>query len=101
MPELLVHKGISATAFDPEAASGHLPSTARPVIVGAGVIGSSVAYHLAAAGETDILVLERASVAAGTSWHAAGLLACARASHALTELTKYSVDCYSRLQAET
>ena len=101
MPELLVHKGITAASFAPDAVGGPLPAHARTVIVGAGVIGSSVAYHLAAAGEPDVLVVERASVAAGTTWHAAGLLARARASHALTELTKYSVDCYSRLQAET
>lgn len=101
MPELLVHKGITATGFAPEASGGSLPTHARIVVVGAGVIGSSVAYHLAAAGETDVLVLERASVAAGTTWHAAGLLARARASHALTELTMYSVDLYGRLQAET
>jgi heterotetrameric sarcosine oxidase gamma subunit len=67
------------------------------VVVGAGIVGSSVAYHLARAGERDVVVLERASVAAGTSWHAAGLVSRGRATHFLTDLADYGVDFYRAL----
>ena len=59
MAELLLQKDLSATSFDPDARDGALPDRARTVIVGAGVAGSSVAYHLAELGERDILLLER------------------------------------------
>ena len=56
-----------------------LPTRARIVIVGGGVIGASVAYHLAALGATDVLLLERHELTAGTTWHAAGVIISARA----------------------
>ena len=67
------------------------------VVVGGGIVGASVAYHLACAGEQDVIVLERASVAAGTSWHAAGLVSRGRATHFLTKLASYGVDFYREL----
>ena len=100
MEQLLV-KGLTATTFDPSAADGELRERARTVVVGGGIVGASVAYHLAALGRRDVLLLERSSIAAGTSWHAAGLVVRSRSSHALTELATYSVDLYGRLADET
>ena len=99
--EDLLQSELSASLFDPGAAGAGLPSRARVVVVGAGVVGSSVAYHLVRLGVKDVLVLDRSTVAAGSSWHAAGLIANARASHALTELASYGVGLYSRLAEET
>jgi 4-methylaminobutanoate oxidase (formaldehyde-forming) len=53
-----------------------LPARARVVIVGGGMIGSSIAYHLTRAGETDVVMLERGRLTNGTTWHAAGLMTC-------------------------
>ena len=84
--EDLLQSELSASLFDPDAAGADLSSRARVVVVGAGIVGSSVAYHLVRLGVKDVLVLDQSSVAAGSSWHAAGLIANARASHTLTEL---------------
>ena len=62
-----------------------LPSHARVVIIGGGVIGCSVAYHLAKQGWTDIVLLERKKLTCGTTWHAAGLIAQLRASSNMTQ----------------
>jgi heterotetrameric sarcosine oxidase gamma subunit len=101
MTERMLDDSISATSFAPEADGGPLPDRAQVVIVGGGVIGSSVAYHLAGLGISDVLVLERARIASGTSWHAAGLVARVRGSHPMTELAGYGVDLYGRLTEET
>jgi len=92
---------LTATSFSRDAAEGSLPDRAQVVIVGGGVAGSSIAYHLAGLGITDVLLLERARIASGTSWHAAGLVARVRGSHPLTELANYGVDLYGGLAAET
>lgn len=78
-----------------------LPSTARAVIVGGGISGCSVAYHLAKLGWTDIVLLERKQLTSGTTWHAAGLVGQLRATQNMTRLAKYSADLYSRLETET
>ena len=78
-----------------------LPSRARVVIIGGGVIGCSVAYHLAHLGWTDVVLLEQGSLSGGTTWHAAGLVGQLRASEAGTRLVQYSTELYSRLEAET
>ncbi len=79
-----------------------LPNHARVVIVGGGVIGTSVAYHLAHAGWTDIVLLERDRLTSGTTWHAAGLMVrFGSTSETSTEIRKYTRDLYSRLEAET
>lgn len=78
-----------------------LPSHARVVIIGGGVIGCSVAYHLARLGWTDIALLERKQLTSGTTWHAAGLIAQLRATANMTRLAKYSQELYGRLEDET
>ncbi|HEY2505366.1 MAG TPA: FAD-dependent oxidoreductase [Streptosporangiaceae bacterium] len=78
-----------------------LPVRARVVIIGGGVVGASVAYHLTALGWTDVLVLEQGQLSSGTTWHAAGLVGQLRASEASTRLVQYSTRLYERLEAET
>lgn len=79
-----------------------LPSHARVVVIGGGVIGSSVAYHLAHLGWRDIVLLERDRLTSGTTWHAAGLMVTfGSTSETSTELRKYTRDLYARLEAET
>ncbi len=78
-----------------------LPNSARVVIIGGGVSGCSVAYHLAHAGWTDIVLLERKQLTCGTTWHAAGLIGQLRGSQNMTRLAKYSADLYLRLEEET
>ncbi len=78
-----------------------LPSQARVVIIGGGVIGCSVAYHLTKLGWTDVVLLERKQLTSGTTWHAAGLIAQLRATANMTRLAKYSQELYGGLEAET
>ena len=89
---------LTATSFDPQAAEDP-PARARAVVVGGGIIGASVALHLARLGWTDTVVLERSRVASGTSWHAAGLMTRTRGTHVQTELASYSRDFYEGLAA--
>jgi glycine cleavage system aminomethyltransferase T/glycine/D-amino acid oxidase-like deaminating enzyme len=81
--------------------SNELPSRARVVVIGGGIIGASVAYHLTEQGWTDLVLIEQGELSCGTTWHAAGLLGQLRASEAGTRLVQYSADLYSRLEAET
>lgn len=78
-----------------------LPSKARVVIIGGGVIGCSVAYHLTKLGWRDMVLLERKRLTSGTTWHAAGLIAQLRATANMTKLAKYSQELYGNLEAET
>jgi len=78
-----------------------VPTKASAVIIGGGVSGCSVAYHLAKLGWTDVVLLERKQLTCGTTWHAAGLIGQLRSSQNLTRLAKYSVDLYTKLEAET
>ncbi|MEX0371012.1 MAG: FAD-dependent oxidoreductase [Tateyamaria sp.] len=78
-----------------------LPSSARVVIIGGGVIGCSVAYHLTKLGWTDVVLLERKQLTCGTTWHAAGLIAQLRATANMTKLARYSQELYGDLEAET
>ncbi|MHA6684362.1 GcvT family protein [Mesorhizobium sp. A556] len=78
-----------------------LPTKARVVIIGGGVSGCSVAYHLAKLGWTDIVLLERKQLTSGTTWHAAGLIGQLRATANMTRLAKYTAELYAKLEEET
>ncbi len=78
-----------------------LPSTARAVIIGGGIVGCSTAYHLARLGFNDTVVLERKKLTSGTTFHAAGLVGQLRSNANITRLLRYSVDLYSKIEEET
>jgi len=82
-------------------AATSLPDRARVVIIGGGVIGTSVAYHLTKLGVTDVVLLEQGQLSCGTTWHAAGLVGQLRASESATRLVQYSTQLYAELEAET
>lgn len=77
------------------------PDFAEYVIVGGGIVGVSVAYHLAKLGKTDVVLLEQGQLSCGTTWHAAGLVGQLRSTPAMTKLIRYSTQLYSELEAET
>ena len=78
-----------------------LPGRARIVIVGGGIVGASVAYHLTHLGETDVVLLEQGQLSSGTTWHAAGLVGQLRATESGTRLVQYSARLYQSLEEET
>ncbi|MEZ5451015.1 MAG: FAD-binding oxidoreductase [Thiolinea sp.] len=78
-----------------------LPRHANIVIIGGGIIGCSIAYHLAKRGATDVVVLERQQLTSGTTWHAAGLVSMLWPTPTLTNLAKYTHELYASLEAET
>ncbi len=78
-----------------------LPKQADVVIIGGGVVGCSIAYHLTKIGITNVVVLERKQLTSGTTWHAAGLIGQLRASRNLTELAKYTAGLFAELEVET
>ncbi|WP_288585556.1 FAD-dependent oxidoreductase [uncultured Methylobacterium sp.] len=78
-----------------------LPKRAQVVIVGGGIVGCSVAYHLTLRGCTDVVLLERKKLTSGTTWHAAGLVGQLRATHNLTRLAQYTTELYTTLEQET
>ena len=78
-----------------------LPSSAKIVIIGGGIVGCSVAYHLGKMGLTDVLLIERGKLTSGSTWHAAGLVGQLRTSANITQMLGYSVALYDRLEAET
>ena len=78
-----------------------LPSHAEVVVIGGGVIGCSIAYHLARSGRSDVLLLDRRQLTSGTTWHAAGLIGQLRPSINMTNLARYTRELYDSLEAET
>ena len=78
-----------------------IPTHARAVIIGGGVIGCSVAYHLTKLGWKNVVLLERKQLTCGTTWHAAGLIAQLRPNANMTRLAKYTQELYGTLEAET
>ena len=79
----------------------NLPSHAEIVVIGGGIIGCSTAYHLARDHKAGVLLLEQGRLTSGSTWHAAGLVGQLRSSASITQVLKYSVDLYKRLDAET
>lgn len=78
-----------------------LPAQAEIVIIGGGIIGCSLAYHLTKMGKKDVLLLERKKLTSGTTWHAAGLVRAVLYTKNLTKLARYSLDLYPKLEKET
>src|SRR5215218_5765479 len=78
-----------------------VPTQARVVIIGGGIMGCSTAYHLAKHGWKDVVLLEQGRLSGGTTWHAAGLVGQLRSYQNLTRLIRYSTELYSKLEAET
>jgi 4-methylaminobutanoate oxidase (formaldehyde-forming) len=78
-----------------------LPSRANVVIVGGGIVGCSLAYHLTLRGCSDVVLLERKQLTCGTTWHAAGLVGQLRATYNLTRLAQYTTNLYASLEQET
>ena len=81
--------------------AAQLPSRARVIVIGGGVIGVSVAYHLGKMGWSDVVLLERRELTSGTTWHAAGLVGQLRATMNMTKLARYTGELYAGLEAET
>lgn len=81
--------------------AGKLPNKARVVIIGGGVIGCSIAYHLTKRGVSDVVLLERKQLTSGTTWHAAGLIGQLRDNVNMTQLAKYTAELYHELENET
>ena len=77
------------------------PGHAEIIIVGGGIAGCSVAYHLAKMGKTDVLLLEQGKLTSGTTWHAAGLVGQMRPNRNMTQMSKYGIELYASLEAET
>jgi 4-methylaminobutanoate oxidase (formaldehyde-forming) len=78
-----------------------LPTHAQVVIIGGGIVGCSVAYHLTKLGWKDVVLLERKRLTCGTTWHAAGLIGQLRATHNMTRLAQYTAELYRTLEQET
>ena len=75
-----------------------IPNSTKVVVIGGGVIGCSVAYHLAKFGWKDVILLERDKLTSGTTWHAAGLVSQLGPSATITKIRKYSLDLYKELE---
>lgn len=78
-----------------------IPERADVVVIGGGIVGASIAYHLCHDGAGQVVLLERNQLTSGTTWHAAGLVGQLRATESLTKLARYSLDLYQRLEVET
>ena len=78
-----------------------IPGKAQVVIIGGGIVGCSIAYHLTLRGVSDVVLLERRQLTCGTTWHAAGLVGQLRATHNLTRLAQYTTGLYASLEQET
>jgi heterotetrameric sarcosine oxidase gamma subunit len=98
IPENLANRDLDASILEPVSEP---PARAQVVIVGGGVIGSSIAYHLTKLGITDVVVVERTRLTGGTTWHAAGLVSQVRGTHALSALSCINASLYASLPAET
>ena len=77
-----------------------IPKSTKVVVIGGGVVGCSVAYHLAKFGGKDTILLERDQLTSGTTWHAAGLVSQLGPAAAITKIRKYTLDLYKKLEKE-
>ena len=77
-----------------------IPYRAQVGIIGGGIVGASIAYHLTELGWTDVVLLERNTLTSGTTWHAAGLVGCLRATQNMTRLAAYSAALYESLEPD-
>ena len=77
-----------------------IPNSSKVIVVGGGVIGCSVAYHLTKFGWKDVILLERDQLTSGTTWHAAGLVSQLGPTAAVTKIRKYTLDLYKKLEKE-
>ena len=77
-----------------------IPSSSKIIIVGGGIVGCSTAYHLAKMGK-EVLLLDKAALTSGSTWHAAGLVGQLRSNANITQLLGYSINLYDQLEAET
>src|SRR3712207_4829311 len=80
--------------------SGEFPSRAQYVVVGGGVVGTSIAYHLALLGASDVVLLERKQLTSGTTWHAAGEVVSGGMTEDALWMARYSAELYGRLRSE-
>ena len=85
----------------PDGSARRLPDRAQVVVVGGGIIGCSIAYHLTRRGITDVLLIEQNTLTGGTTWHAAGLVSQLKSSHSLTSLATYTTRLFEELEDET
>ncbi|HZP20617.1 MAG TPA: FAD-dependent oxidoreductase [Bauldia sp.] len=81
--------------------AGALPTSAGVVVIGGGIIGCSTAYHLARDHKADVVLIEQGKLTGGSTWHAAGLVGQLRSSASITQVLRYSVELYKKLEAET
>jgi len=79
----------------------NIPSSARVVVIGGGIAGCSAAWHLASLGVGDVVLLERASLSSGTTWHSTGNMETYRPDPVIFEMVRYAVETYPRISAET
>ena len=82
-------------------ASDAFPTQARVVVIGGGIVGTSVAYHLTERGWSDVVLLERKRLTSGTTWHAAGLVGQVRATYNMSVLAKYAVELFAEVERRT
>ena len=92
---------MTDTAEATSRADAGLPDRTQVLVIGGGIVGCSVAYHLARRGVTDVTVIEQGALTGGTTWHAAGLVSQLKSSHSLTKLATYSARLYEELEDET
>ena len=78
--------------------SENVPAHARVVIIGGGIAGCSVAYHLTKLGVRDVVLIEQGRLTSGTTWHAAGLVGQMRPNRNMTQMSRYGIDLYSGLE---
>lgn len=96
-----INPAAARAGADPSSTGGDLPGSSQYVVVGGGVIGTSIAYHLALLGASEVVLLERKQLTSGTTWHAAGEVVSGGATEDALWMARYSAELYARLEEET